>query len=703
MRMIIHLNKWLIGLVAMALLCIPANGDAKAMRDRLRDIKKAWPKAPKSERLEFLSELRGESENSVDDFLLAVLDAEADLDTASEAARALVAHKVSKDAKNLLRSYSKAKEPLRRAACLRWLGRYGAEAPVAQLKDVAITDDGSAPAAAQALAEAATPDALKHLETVASISKSAEARKWACAGLLTAGDKRGLEPLGKLASIEDAAFAAHFAVGGALETDALREVLKFAAKRVNLGVGVRPHLFASFLARLAKPESHKVMLEAATGLDKSVAPEVTWWVLAYSQGEPDLELALGLLRKEEPDDIIAGLRYLQRAPRPLEGDKLARATAALQPLTKHKEEKVQAHAFLAAATCGVEPGEFWAAATEDWFSSEAPTKLACILLVSARLVAAGKAPMLGAIATANSVAKSESWFVVTAALEFIRVWRFAGFGGQGERVLEVARKWGAGRVFNEAIALLVDLTGQDFGDDLRKWEEWVKANPDFKPVESKLPTLRGYKPRVTSNKTRATFYGLEIDSTNIEFAIDRSISMIDPVAREPRRPDFKGRKADVLKRRAEVNRMVRDGFLPKFYVATCEVGAALDGLSQSAKFGFTLFNTESVMMGDARMTNDADTRKNAVNWLLSSEVKGGTDIKTALCALCEKGAADTILVLSDGDPLSLGIIEQIQRANVITRVNIEVISLADEAHLKHYLGVVAKLNAGRFVEAEPRE
>jgi hypothetical protein len=702
-HMISHLNKWLIALAALALLLAPIQGDSKAVRERLREIKKAWPKAPKSERLEFLSELRGEGENSVDDFLLSVLDSEADFDTASEAARVLVAHKQPKDSKDLLRSFAKAKEPLRRAACLRWLGRYGAEAPLTQLKEIAITDDGSAPAAAQALAEAGTTDALKHLDTVASISKNAEARKWGTAGLLALGDKRGLDPLGRLANIEDASFAAHFAIGGELERDALREVLKFAAKRVNLGVGVRPHLFASLLARLSKPESHKALLEAEKDLDKSVGPEVTWWILAYSQGEPNLDVALNLIGREEPDDIIAGLRCLQRQPRPMTGDNLARVTSALQPLTMHKEEKVQSHAFLAAATCGVEPGEFWAAATEDWFSSASPSKLACMLLTSARLVAAGKAPMLGAIATANSLSKIETWYVVTAAFEFVRAWRFAGFGGQGERVLEVAKKWGAGRVFNEAIGLLVDLTGQDFGDDLKKWEEWLAANKDFKPAEGKLPTLRGYKPRITSNKTRATFYGLEIDSTNVEFAIDRSISMIDPVAREPKRPDFKARKADVLKRRAEVNRMVRDGFLPKFYVAACEVSAALDGLPQSAKFGFTLFNTENVMMGDARMVNDIDTRKNAVNWLLSSEVKGGTDIKAALCALCEKGDADTILILSDGEPLSLGIIEQIQRSNAITRVNIEVISLAKIDYSKHYLGVVAKLNAGRFIEAEPRD
>ncbi|MCC6150161.1 MAG: HEAT repeat domain-containing protein [Planctomycetes bacterium] len=692
--MITHLNKWLIALAVLVALLVPAQGDSKATRERLREIKKAWPKAPKSERMEFLSELRGEGENSVDDFLLSVLDSEADFDTASEAARVLVAHKQPKDAKDLLRSYTRAKEPLRRAACLRWLGRYGADAPLTQLKDIAITDDGSAPAAAQALAEAGTTDALKHLDTVASISKNAEARKWGTAGLLALADKRGLDPLGKLANIEDASFAAHFAIGGALETDALREVLKFATKRVNLGVGVRPHLFASFLARLSKPESHKALLEAEKGLDKSVGPEVTWWVLAYSQGEPNLDVALNLMGREEADDIIAGLRYLQRTPQVLEGDKLASALESLAPLFAHKDDKVIAHAMLAACTCGAR-SDALVALLKSWAEdSGKATRRACALLCAA--LAKDAAFKERALALMSD----SSWFVAGAALEYGRALRLPESAASA---FTLAKTTGSGRLFNEAIGLLVDLTGQDFGDDLKKWEEWLAANKEFKPIEGKLPSLRGYKPKLTSNKTRATFYGLEIDSTNVEFAIDRSISMIDPVAREPKRPDFKARKADVLKRRAEVNRMVRDGFLPKFYVAACEVSAALDGLPQSAKFGFTLFNTESVMMGDARMVNDIDTRKNAVNWLLSSEVKGGTDIKAALCALCEKGDADTILILSDGEPLSLGIIEQIQRSNAITRVNIEVISLAKIDYSKHYLGVVAKLNAGRFIEAEPRD
>jgi hypothetical protein len=701
--MIIHLNKWLLAALVLALFIAPAFGDAKAQRERLREIKKAWPKAPKSERLEYLGELRGESENSVDDFLISVVESDADFDTASEAARTLVFHKVAKDAKDLVRVFNKVKEPQRRAACLRWLGRYGGEAPLTQLKDIAIGEDGSAPAAAQALADAGTVEALKHLETVASVSKSMEARKFACAGLLALADKRGIEPLGKLANIEDASFAAHFAIGGALETDALKEVLKFARKVVNLGIGVRPHLFASLLARLSKPESHKAMLEAATGLDKSVRSEVTWWVLAYSQGEPDIDIALGLMGREEPDDIIAGLRVLQRAPKAFDGDKCKRITEALVPLIKHSDGKVVMHALLAAGTCGVFAKEF-VDVIREWLSDKDPIKRTCALLVTARGAAVNTVALVEiAIFGISGALNSECWFEVSAALEVCRILRPVLVGDVPANVLGVAKKWLSGRVFSEAIGMLVDLTGQDFGDDLKKWEEWLNANKPFKPGTAKLPSLRGYRYTRTGKSTGATYFGIEIDSTNVEFAIDRSISMIDPIAREPKRPDFKVRKADVLKRRAEVNRMVRDGFLPRFYVAACEVSAALDGMAPTSKFGFTLFNTESVMMGDARMVNDPDTRKNAVNWLLSSEVKGGTDIKAALCALCEKGDADTILILTDGEPLSLGIIEQIQRSNAITRVNIEVVSLAKIDFPKHYMGVIAKLNAGRYIEAEPRE
>ncbi len=674
--------------------------ESKPIKERLRDIKKAWTKAPRNERLEFLLELSFEAERTVDDFLLDTVEKDLDFDTASEAARCLVMHKNPKDSKDLTKLYNRCKEPQRRSACVRWLGKYGPDAPVGELKGVAISEDASAAAAAQALIDAASSEALKHLDTVAQISKNADARKIAVGGLLKAADKRGLDGISKLTNIEDASFAAHYAIGGELETDSLLEVLKFARKTVNLGIGVRPHLFGSFLVRLTKPASHQALTDAVKELDKSLNAEILWWVLGHSRSTPDLDVASGLLEKEGEDDILWGLRYLQRAPKPLTGDALKEATEALAAHLKSANEKIASHALLAAGACGVRT-ETVETMIKSWFEDKDPKRRACSLLAIAGLTAPDPAQYkLEHFNWATKALADENWFVVSAALECLRVIRLPSCPGL---VLEAARVQKVQRLFSECIALLIDYTGQDFGDDLKAWGNWLAEHPEFIPLEGKLTTLRGYRYKRSGKQTRATFYGLEIESDNVEFALDRSISMIDPVTREPRRIDFKVRKADVLKRRAEVNRMVRDGFLPRFYVACCEVSAALDGLEADSQFGITLINTESVMMGDKRMVNDPGTRKNAVNWMLSSEVKGGTDIKAALVALCERGDADTVLLLSDGDPLSLALIEQIQRANAVTRVNIEVITLHRKEFSFHYLSSVAKLNAGRIVEAEPRE
>jgi hypothetical protein len=120
--------------------------------------------------------------------------------------------------------------------------------------------------------------------------------------------------------------------------------------------------------------------------------------------------------------------------------------------------------------------------------------------------------------------------------------------------------------------------------------------------------------------------------------------------------------------------MVRDGFLPRFYVAAAELSAALEGMSQAARFGITLFNHEYIER--ERATNDIETRRNAVNWMLSTDVQGGTDIKAAL-------------------------LEMISRANAVKRVNIMVVSIHQNLHNRHYLDVLATRDHGKIVDAEP--
>ena len=67
------------------------------------------------------------------------------------------------------------------------------------------------------------------------------------------------------------------------------------------------------------------------------------------------------------------------------------------------------------------------------------------------------------------------------------------------------------------------------------------------------------------------------------------------------------------------------------------------------------------------------------------------------------GEADTILLLSDGEPLSLSILEMISRANAIKRVNIMVVSIHKDLHNRHYLDALATRDYGQIVDAEPSD
>ena len=82
---------------------------------------------------------------------------------------------------------------------------------------------------------------------------------------------------------------------------------------------------------------------------------------------------------------------------------------------------------------------------------------------------------------------------------------------------------------------------------------------------------------------------------------------------------------------------------------------------------------------------------------------GGTDIKAALLSIIEKGEADTIVLLSDGEPMSLSILEMIARENIVKRVNILVVSIHKELYHRHYLDALATRHYGKCVDAEPSE
>jgi hypothetical protein len=663
--------------------------DAKAAKDRLKEVKREWKKAGKPEKLILLHELSRYPEKTVGRFLEGVVADEDDDRVASRAAWALVRHGDPKDGDSLVKLIRKAATPERRAACLRWLGLYGDEAPLKDLRKFALDKDDSAEAALRAIADIGSEDAWKATDEVAQGGANDGARRTACALLLERADRRGLEALVKFTQLEDAAWVAHFAVGNELETDALKHVLEAARKSPRVAAGKRPHYFGSLLARIEAPESHQAVI--ATRLPEAYDAEIGWWLISRNRAGAEYKPASRWLQSDDRDNRLNGLRYLQRLPEHLAGDDLKLATEALKTLLEAPDDDVAAHAMLTAISAGACKEEV-RSKVEAWLKDDKPFRRASALLT------AGKAAIAQHANRAIDLLVDECWYVQSAALDCLLHLRPGFCAG---KVLEYAKAQGEGRLFSEAIALLVDLTGRDYGDALDKWEAWVKENETFSVAPRKLDSLRGVPHTRLKDRTAATFYGLEINSTNLQFAVDRSVSMVNPVTREPERPGFADRKADILRRRPEVNRLVRDGYLPRFYVAAAEVGAALDGLGQGSKFGITLFNHDYIE--HERVQNGIEQRRNAVNWMLSTDVQGGTDIKKALLGIIEQGEADTILLLSDGEPMSLSILEMISRANAVKRVNIMVVSIHKDLHYRHYLNALATRDHGKIVDAEPSE
>lgn len=674
--------------IAAALLCAPAfaqklrGDDARQARDHLRNVRRDWSTAPKSEKYRLILSLQRWPESSVTRFLLELIEKETDDDVASWAARCIARHNDTDDQRALLRAFSRAGTPERRAACVRWLGLYGKDAPLAELEKAAMSDDGSAEAAVRAAADVGSDGALVLLENAARQSKLPEARVAACALLLGVGDERGVDALSAMPTLEHAARAAHAAVGSGLETDALLVVLE-RAKGAKRG-SEPPHMTASLLARLTRVESHKAVLAARGALRGVLGSEIDWWVISVNRAQVPLMVAAGL----EGDDVLNTLRALQRLPEHYRGEELENATAKLGPLLESADVNVSANALLACAATGAAAK----AASEkvaEWLKSEDSLPRAAALL------AAG--PMkLDHAERAIELLEDETWWVVSAALDCLLHLRPAHCL---KPVFALAEREQEGRVFGEAIALLCDLTGQDHGDLLPRWTEALSKEIEIQP--RKLASLRGVPYQRLRQKTGVTFFGMELNSTNIQFAVDRSVSMALPVAREPERPDFANRKSDILRRRPESGRMSRDGYLPRFYVAAAELHAALDAMSQRARFGITLFNQD--LLHSERAVNGIAERRKAVNWMLSTDPQGGTNIKAALLSIIEGAEADTIVLLSDGDPTSIQINEEIHRANAIKRLDISVVSVHEHEHFRHYPHAMAAREAGNIIDAEPED
>ncbi len=213
-----------------------------------------------------------------------------------------------------------------------------------------------------------------------------------------------------------------------------------------------------------------------------------------------------------------------------------------------------------------------------------------------------------------------------ALTEALRIWTEREAAALEERDSPAV---GTRRVRHECARALAAITGRELGIDVRRWESFWSAVREGAPL---APTDTG------ESRTVAEFFGIEIDSNAVAFAIDASGSMSTMFW------DPDGRYGS------------RSSGATRYQVAAAELERALTRLPTSATFRLVFFNDGAEHYERQARRPDADQRLEVSRWIARREPEGGTSLSVGL-ELLERDAlvaggkgldVDTVVILCDG-------------------------------------------------------
>lgn len=300
--------------------------------------------------------------------------------------------------------------------------------------------------------------------------------------------------------------------------------------------------------------------------------------------------------------------------------------------------------------------------------------------------------------------ESEYWQVALAVLEAVKQFDSPS---AIEPLIE-RLKTADGRLKTQVNETLVLLTGEDKKGDYATWKDWwEQQKKDFDLTRPKKDERQKKYKAVKDGKADdggTTFYGIPIKSKRLLFICDRSGSMAEKAAWQPK-----------------VETGIGDNDKPdgdrKIDICKYELRKAVRGLPEDAMFNIIFFNRDPIIFSESGPVKATPAnKKKAIDWIHSFQPLGATNIFDTI----EKGftfwgpknqqknvlgMADTIFLLSDGLPTAgqwcdntEKLIQEVQKMNDGCKVVINGIYVGSDKAGEEFMKKLAESSSGIFVK-----
>jgi HEAT repeat protein len=470
--------------------------------------------------------------------------------------------------------------------------------------------------------------------------------------LIKAMSMMALAPL-KEVKLQDAARAA------LLSPDA-EPLVKYASVTV-LQVSGGPASTRVFVASAGTtdPTLRRLLSEALGSMtdDKSAAEIYAALRNADSNVRAVMARSLGRLKHQNADD---------RLSEPLKDKVLEVRAAALEAVAERKEKNAEAVLHRESQSSNEESAAI-AISLLPAFPSDATIQLLVKLaghhkpgLAIPALQALGEINTPQAFVVFEKALKAKDWPVRVAAIRGLsRLRRKEAVELLVDRIDKEE-----GRMLAEIVDVLRGLTGKPFGYAPGAWKEWWTGAKDDFVLPDKARAL------VTSQANMTTYYGVPVLSNRMVFVMDMSGSMSETTGTESRMEQAKKELARVLSQlnpASQVNMIFFDDRIEPWHKGLLPIKTHL---------------------------------KEAQAVVARLAPRGQTNIFDSLEFAFTHKEADTIYLLSDGDPTAGRIIDkedilrEIRKMNRLRQIVIHTISFGESPFLKE----LATQNGGQYVE-----